>query len=119
MSAISATVAVLIAVVSLGAWRLEIRRHPNWATSDEARFYISSGTWLVLIALYWFLQSRQDPHWVWAGWPVVAVIAALLLLRGLNRLDNWRTDEFVQPPSKRVRADSSKSNFLGPGARMP
>ncbi|PJK23186.1 hypothetical protein CSX11_06665 [Mycobacterium goodii] len=118
MSAMSATI-VLIALVALGAWRLDIRRHPNWATSADARFYISSGTWMVLIALYWFLQSRQDPHWVWTAWPVVAVTAALLLLRGLNRLDDWRADEFVQPPPKRDRAQHSKSNYLGPGARTP
>lgn len=113
----SATVAVVIAVVALGAWRLRVRRHPNWATSDDARFYISTGTWTALIALYWFLQSQQEPHWVWDAWPVLVVAAALLLLRGLNALDAAHDHEFVPTPPKRSRSDAARSNFLRLGAR--
>lgn len=116
----SATVAVVIAVVALGAWRWQLRRHPNWATSADARFHISSGTWTVLIALYWFLQSRQEPHWVWDAWPAVVVAGAALLLRGLNDLDASHDDEFVPTPPRRVRPDagrgSPRSSFLRPGA---
>ncbi|AKS30602.1 hypothetical protein [Mycolicibacterium goodii] len=114
----SATVVVVIAAVSLGAWRLQVRRHPNWATSDDARFHISAGTWTTLIALYWFLQSRQEPHWVWDAWPIVVVAAALLLLRGLNELDATRDEEFVPTPPRGVRSEA-RSNFLRSGAHRP
>ena len=80
------TIAVIATVAALAIWRLRLRRHPNWPTHDDARFYVSSGTWAAIITLYWFQQSRLDPHWVWQLWPVLAFVSMLLLVRGVNDL---------------------------------
>ncbi|WP_102146068.1 hypothetical protein [Mycobacterium hubeiense] len=90
-------IAVVATVAALAIWRLRLRRHPGWASSEDARFHISAGTWTVLIALYWYLQSQDDPHWVWAIWPVLAFIAVLLLVRGIDELDAM-SDRFVAIP---------------------
>ncbi|ORV22070.1 hypothetical protein AWB98_25025 [Mycolicibacterium conceptionense] len=97
----SSTIAVLVAVAGLLAWRWQLRRNPNWATNDDARFYVSSGTWSAIIALYWFLQSQLTAHWVWQIWPVLAIGSLILLRRGSDGLA-VRQDQFTPlPPAPR------------------
>jgi hypothetical protein len=97
----SSTIAVLVAVAGLLAWRWQLRRNPNWATNDDARFYVSSGTWSAIIALYWFLQSQLTVHWVWQIWPVLAIASLILLRRGSDSLA-VRQDQFTPlPPAPR------------------
>lgn len=93
----SSTIVVAATVAALGCWRFRLRTHPRWSTNDDARFYISAGSWSVLIALYWYLQARLDPAWVWDAWPVLATGSLVLLIRGVNALA-VDPDQFVDVP---------------------
>ncbi|MUL81729.1 MULTISPECIES: hypothetical protein [unclassified Mycolicibacterium] len=113
------TIAVIVVVAVLTSWRLRLRRHPNWATNDDARFHISAGTWLTLIALYWFLQSRLAPDWVWKVWPVLAVGSLMLLMRGVDDLAA-KPEQFVAlPPSAPPRDRHTPSGLVSHRARHP
>lgn len=101
------TIAVIATVGVLALWRWRLRLHPHWATSEDARFYISAGTWTVLIALYWYLQAQLEPDWVWQVWPILAVASALMLIRGLNALD-VAPDQFVAIPPPLRQEDSPR-----------
>jgi hypothetical protein len=93
------TIAVLATAAALLVWRLQLRRRPDWASNEDARFYVSAGTWAVIIALYWFQQSRLTPDWVWQLWPVLAFASIVLLIRGIDALDaRSRPDEFIPSP---------------------
>lgn len=104
------TITVLVAVAALAWWRLRLHRHPNWSTNDDARFYISAGTWLVLIAMYWFLQSRLTAEWVWKAWPVLTVVSLVLLRRGVDDLARTRGQFVALPTSPRRRTDSLRTD---------
>jgi hypothetical protein len=105
------TIAVLATAAALVIWRLRLRQRPEWAFNEDARFYVSAGTWTVIITLYWFEQSRLDAHWVWQLWPVLAFISIVLLIRGVDALDTrTRPDTFVPPP------DQHTTSKDGPGA---
>lgn len=102
------TIAVVVTVAALAIWRLGLRKHPNWPTHDDARFYVSSGTWAVVIALYWFQQSRLDAHWVWQLWPILAFVSMLLLVRGVNDLGaRSARDAFIPAADQRRTRDHS------------
>ncbi|OBB22190.1 hypothetical protein A5792_06675 [Mycolicibacterium peregrinum] len=97
----SSTITVLVVLAALGAWRWQLTRHPGWATNDDARFYVSSGTWSALIAVYWFLQAQLTPDWVWQIWPVLALGSLVLLRRGVDDLAVG-PDQFTPlPPAPR------------------
>jgi hypothetical protein len=102
-------ITVMVVVAALAWWRLSLRRNPNWAANDDARFYVSAGTWAVLIALYWFLQSRLTPDWVWQAWPALAIGAFLLLKRGVDHLamtpDRFETVPLPSPAEDRHPSD--------------
>ncbi|WP_458317373.1 hypothetical protein [Mycolicibacterium brisbanense] len=105
------TIAVLATASALLVWRLRLRTRPEWASNDDARFYVSAGTWAVIIALYWFQQSRLDPHWVWQLWPVLALSSIALLVRGIDDLDARKhSDTFIPEP---IEHQTTKD---GPGA---
>lgn len=93
-------ITVIAVVVALALWHMRLRRHPNWAISEDGRFYLSTGTWTLLITLYWYLQAQLEPNWVWQIWPILAVASGLLLLHGLNALD-VTPDRFtaIPPPA--------------------
>ena len=46
------SLAGVIVLVGLGLWHLRTRRHPNWSSCPDGRFYITIGYPAVVIAVY-------------------------------------------------------------------
>jgi uncharacterized membrane protein len=82
------TIAVIITVVALCGWHPRTRRHPAWRVSADARFYITAGYPLVMIAVYWLMQSTSATAmgWEWALGNLWALVAVISFVYGFNSL---------------------------------
>ena len=81
------SLAGVITLVALGLWHLRTRRHPNWSTCPDGRFYITIGYPAVVIAVYWLLNSPTATGLEWALGNLWALGAMSSFVYGFNALD--------------------------------
>ena len=108
------TIAVSLMVGVLTAIHLRTRRHPNWKSNANARFYVTSGYSLVAIAIY-FLSSSSvaSADWTWVVGNVWAFIAVVSFVFGFNALNADRGQD-RSPSAGNVPTLNSRS--VGAGA---
>lgn len=78
------TATALTTVLVLAVCDRYTRRHPAWSLSARARFFISCGYPMVLIAAYFLVDATSDVAWVFgAAW---ALAAACVFTTGFGEL---------------------------------
>ena len=83
----ASSLAVLITLVALGVWHIRIRRHANWFTCPDGRFYITIGYPAVVIAVYWLTNSATIGGLEWALGSLWALGAMSTFVYGFNALN--------------------------------
>jgi hypothetical protein len=91
-----ARTAAVITVLTLCVCHLRIRRNPGRQADASARFYLFAGYPAVVISVFWLTQAQSALSWEWVFGNVWALVATVLLVRGLDSLDRTATDR--SPP---------------------
>jgi ABC-type Fe3+ transport system permease subunit len=104
------TIAAIVTVIGLALFHLRIRRHPQWRSSADARYSITLGYPLVLIAVYWLAQSWSGSDWAWIVGSVWAVVAMVAFVQGFKALDAAPGEPPTAPPQP--ARDGRRARFL-------
>ena len=91
------TLAAIATVVGLAGWHLRIRRHTNWRSSNDGRYYITLAYPAVAIAVYWLAQSSNGTDWMWALGCLWALVAMVSFVYGFQELNTPAKERSTKP----------------------
>ncbi len=113
---VTTTTVGIVMVLVLGAWHFHTRRHPNWRTSPDARFYITLGYPLVAVAVFFLANAIDNTDVGWAIGMAWALVSTSLFVYGFQALNGpaaqgptTTTDRSPIPPVQRVPPTSAVS----------
>ena len=106
------TLAAIATLVGLAGWHLSIRRHTNWRSSNDGRYYITLAYPAVAIAVYWRTQSATGTDWMWALGCLWAFVAMVSFVYGFQELNTPAEERSTKPAVVEQRVQRSSTQDI-------
>jgi ABC-type Fe3+ transport system permease subunit len=106
------TLSAIATLVGLAAWHLRVRRHTNWRSSNDGRYYITLAYPAVAIAVYWLAQSATGTDWMWALGCLWALVAMVSFVYGFQELNTPVGEPSAEPATVEQRVQRSDARDI-------